>query len=245
MTQLRVVIPARLLSSRLPRKPLVDLDGKPMIVRTYTRCLGVFEPEQIIVATDSDEIARVCQANGIVVQMTSADHLTGTDRVAEVATKVPADVYINVQGDEPVFDQGDLAKIREFALSNPTMLANGYCPIHDAEEHRSPFTPKVVVDVSGKLLYMSRAPIPGNKLHEFRFGYRQVCAYAFPADALRVFREHPAKTPLEAQEDIEILRFVELGHPVQMLPMSDRSVPVDHPADVQKVLQVIRAMEHS
>jgi 3-deoxy-manno-octulosonate cytidylyltransferase (CMP-KDO synthetase) len=241
MTNMIVVIPARLQSTRLPRKPLVDIGGKPMVQRTYERCTAVFAPESIYVATESEEIVEVCERLGIQTVMTRDDHLTGTDRVAEVASKIAANVYINVQGDEPLFDPGDLASLRDFAFANPEVIAAGYCPIHDEDEYLSPMVPKVLFDQNDKLLYMSRAPVPGSKDRRFRFGYRQVCAYSFPAFALRAFAEHPAKTPLEESEDIELLRLVELGHPVRMLPMSDRSIPVDLPQDVEKVLAALDA----
>ncbi len=236
-----VVIPARLRSQRLPGKPLVDIAGKPMIVRTFEQCAKVFETDRIVVATDADEIVSACTSRGIPVMMTGGTHLTGTDRVAEVATSRAADIYINVQGDEPLFDPADLAVIRDHALAHPDTIANGYCPIRDAAEFESRMTPKVVFDQEGRLLFMSRAPIPAGKEARFRFGYRQICAYAFPPSALAAFAAHPGKTPLEEVEDIEILRFLELGHTVRMLPMSDRSIPVDTPEDVERVEAALRA----
>lgn len=231
----RVVIPARLQSTRLPHKPLIEIAGVPMIVRTYEQCAKVFNREMIVVATDAPEIEAACNDRGIGTIMTSTTHLTGTDRVAEVASRLPADVYINVQGDEPLFDPQDLQIIYDHALNAPNVIANGYCSIRDEEEFTSRMTPKVVFDGQGKLLYMSRAPIPAGKEARFQFGYRQVCAYAFPAQALDAFAKHPGKTPLEQVEDIEILRLLELGHTVQMLAMSDNSIPVDTPHDVMKV----------
>lgn len=236
-----VVIPARLRSQRLPGKPLVDIAGTPMIVRTFEQCAKAVEPDRILVAADADEIVSACTSRGIPVMMTSSAHLTGTDRVAEVAAHRSADIYINVQGDEPLFEPADLAVIRDHALAHPGTIANGYCPIRDAAEFESRMTPKVVFDRDGRLLFMSRAPIPGGKEARFRFGHRQVCAYAFPAPALAAFAAHPGKTPLELVEDIEILRFLELGHTVRMLPMSDRSIPVDTAQDVVRVEAALRA----
>ncbi len=237
----QIVIPARLQSVRLPRKPLQTIAGKPMIVRTFERCTQVFEPRDIVVATDSPEIGSVCEAHGIDVAYTSGEHRTGTDRVAEVAGAGNAATYINVQGDEPLFEPEDLRIIARAAADTPDVILNGYCPIRDIDEHRSRSVPKVVFAPDGRLLYMSRAPIPGGKDPEaFQFGYRQVCAYAFPARALAALRDHPEKTPLEAAEDIEILRFVEMGFEVRMLAMSDRSIPVDHPDDVLRVEAALR-----
>jgi 3-deoxy-manno-octulosonate cytidylyltransferase (CMP-KDO synthetase) len=236
-----VVIPARLASTRLPNKPLLDLGGKPMVVRTYERALGIFPAEDIFVATDADEIVAVCERHGIQSIMTPSDLLTGTDRVAAVAEMIEAQTYINLQGDEPLFNPDDLIVLRDAIRANPGKIINGYCPITNAEQFASPMVPKVVFDTKGALLYMSRAPIPGSKSGAFSFGYRQVCAYGFPRASLRDFTSQSEKTPLEAVEDIEILRFTELGHGVMMVPMSDTSIAVDTPEDVEKVMAVINA----
>jgi 3-deoxy-manno-octulosonate cytidylyltransferase (CMP-KDO synthetase) len=212
-----------------------------MIVRTYQCCVRVFPREDVFVATNAIEIAAACKQHKIQVLMTKSTHLTGTDRVAEASMLVHADVYIDVQGDEPLFDIGDLALIRDFAITNPRTIANGYCPIREEKEFLSPNTPKVVFDQQERLIYMSRSPIPGTKDGRFRFGFRQVCAYAYPADALTMIVDHPSKTPLEEAEDIEILRFLELGASVRMLAMSDRSIPVDSPEDVGRVVAAMRS----
>ncbi|MFZ2266505.1 MAG: 3-deoxy-manno-octulosonate cytidylyltransferase [Azonexus sp.] len=237
-----VVIPARYESSRLPGKPLVPLLGVPMIVRTYRQCAKVVPPECIVVATDDERIVECCKSEGIKVAMTSSACLTGTDRVAEVARSHRADVYINVQGDEPVFNPDDLLALVAAAESFPGDVINGYCGIDTEEMFRSSSTPKVVVRPDGRLLYMSRAPIPTNKAHGFAAAWRQVCAYAFPRVALEAFSAVSIKTPLESIEDIEILRFLELGWEVRMIPMSALSVAVDNPDDVHRAEQAIRAM---
>lgn len=237
-----VVIPARYESSRLPGKPLVPLLGVPMIVRTYRQCTKVVPSECVVVATDDARIAACCEAEGIKVVMTSSTCLTGTDRVAEVAGALAADVYINVQGDEPVFNPADLTALVAAAEQFPDDVINGYCAIETEEMFRSSSTPKVVLRPDGRLLYMSRAAIPTNKAHGFANAWRQVCAYAFPRSALEAFAALEAKTPLESIEDIEILRFLELGREVRMIPMSALSVAVDNPEDVPRAEQAIRAM---
>ena len=237
-----VVIPARHQSSRLPGKPLVSLCGVPMIVRTYRQCIKAVAPDRVLVATDDERIRSVCEAAGIRVLMTSVDCLTGTDRVAEAARQIEADTYINVQGDEPVFNPDDLRALTEAAAAHPEEIINGYCPIAREEMFRSGSTPKVVLRPDGRLLYMSRAPIPTNKSHRFAKAWRQVCAYAFPRRALEAFASAAAKTELETIEDIEILRFLELGWEVRMIPLSDVSVPVDNPEDVERAEAVIRSL---
>jgi len=237
-----VVIPARFESSRLPGKPLVQLCGVPMIVRTWRQCVKSIEADRIVVATDDERIEAVCAENGIVSHRTSAHCLTGTDRVAEVATRIEASTYINVQGDEPVFNPADLTALIEAAARYPSEVLNGMCDIKEEDVFRSTTVPKVVARPDGRLLYMSRASIPTGKDLRFSKASRQVCAYAFPPAALRDFAAAPAKMPLEEVEDIEILRFLELGYEVRMLPMSDQSIAVDVPADVPRAESRIREL---
>jgi 3-deoxy-manno-octulosonate cytidylyltransferase (CMP-KDO synthetase) len=235
-----IIIPARYQSSRLPGKPLVSLCGTPMILRTVQQCLKYAAAEQLYVATDHDRIAAVCAEAGIQVVMTSSECLTGTDRVAEAAQQISADIYVNVQGDEPLFNPDDLRGLIQAAQDHPGEILNGYCAISNEAQFRSTNVPKVVAAPDGRLLYMSRAPVPTDKAHSFIKAWRQVCAYAFPPDALRDFAATPKKTPLEEIEDIEILRFLELGWPVRMVPMSDASIAVDLPADVERAELAIR-----
>lgn len=230
-----VIIPARFQSSRLPGKPLVDLYGTPMIVRTYKQCIKACSPEKVYVATDDERIYDVCKLNGIQVIMTSRNCLTGTDRVAECVEHIDADVFINVQGDEPLFNPKDLELIISNVEKYPGEILNGYCEIDNEELFRSGSIPKVVFRPDGRLLFMSRAPIPSNKILGFDKAWRQVCAYAFPREALRSFASVSEKTTLEGIEDVEILRFLELGWEVRMLELSSDSIAVDNPEDVQRV----------
>lgn len=235
-----VVIPARLKSTRLPEKPLIEIMGKSIIQRTYEQCLKAVEEELVYVATDSDRIYKHCEELGMNVLMTSDKALTGTDRVSEVAKSIKAKYYINVQGDEPVFNPEDiktlLAKIKLF--SDDSIIINGFAPIKTENEFNSPSVPKVVFRPNGDLLYMSRSPIPGNKTLKFNKAWRQVCIYAFPYEALMNFSS-VEKTLLEEEEDIEILRFLELNYTVKMIELSSQSIPVDLPEDILKVEKFI------
>jgi 3-deoxy-manno-octulosonate cytidylyltransferase (CMP-KDO synthetase) len=213
-----------------------------MIVRTYRQCIKVVPAESVYVATDDERIKSICEASDIRVIMTSSDCLTGTDRVAEVARQIEVDTYINVQGDEPVFNPDDLHSLIEAAVANPQDVINGYTTIGDEVLFRSASIPKVVMRPDGRLLYMSRAPIPTNKKHGFIKGWRQVCAYAFPRNALEAFSSSKAKTELENIEDIEILRFLELGWEIRMVPMSDISVSVDNHEDIERAEAVILSL---
>ena len=237
-----VVIPARYKSSRLKGKPLIDLNGLPMIVRTYRQCLKVVPSKTIYVATDHDLIKKVCVKEGAQVIMTSPDCLTGTDRVAEVSEKIDAKTYINVQGDEPLFNPDDLKLLLEEAKKHPRDIITGYCEIDDEDLHKDLNIPKVVIRPDGRLLYASRAPIPSNKLNKFEKGWRQVCAYAFPKEVLKKFSSVKKKTELEKIEDIEYLRFLELGIEIKTLKMSKMSLAVDTPEDVIKAKQLIKEL---
>lgn len=235
-----VVIPARYMSSRLPGKPLIDLMGKSMILRTYEKCVEVVPVNKVVVATDDLRIFNHCKDHNINVIMTSEHCLTGTDRVAEVSKMIDAEYYINVQGDEPLFNSYDILKVVQSLKDNRGKIINGYCAIRSESEFFCKSVPKVVFRPDGRLLYMSRNPIPGNKEGVFSTGNRQVCVYAFPKQALGNFSNQKNKTFLENQEDIEILRFLELGYEVFMIKLSEDSIAVDNPIDVEKVLKRLK-----
>ncbi len=147
---------------------------------------------------------------------------------------------MNVQGDEPVFDPADISTLLGAAQRYPGEILNGVCELQKEEEYRLGSIPKAVMRLDRRLLYMSRSGIPTTRSHEFVRSWRQVCAYVFPRKALEDFAKVAAKTPLEQIEDIEILRFLELGWDVRMIPVSDLSVAVDTPADVERVRKVIQ-----
>lgn len=235
-----LIIPARYKSTRFPGKPLVDILGKTMIERVHAQCTKAFPANQIFVATEDARIIDFCESKSIQSILTSDNCLTGTDRVAETAEIIEADVYINVQGDEPVFNPQDIQVLLDKVENNPNQVYCGYCEIDDEEMFFSRSTPKVVLSIKEQLLYMSRSPIPGNKTGTFGFSHRQVCAYAFPKEALKIYKAAGAKTPLEQEEDLEILRFLEMGYPVQMVKMSSASIAVDHTEDVEKVIQKLQ-----
>ena len=229
-----IVIPARYKSKRLPGKPLANIGGLPMIVRTYMQCSKVVGRSKILVATDSTKIKKVCDEYNIKSIITSKKCLTGTDRVAEVAKKIKCNFYINVQGDEPFFNPNDLKILIKEAEKKPNEVINGYSEIKDKKLFFSSSIPKVVFDKKGYLLYMSRGPIPSNKGLDFKKAWRQVCAYSFPRKALFDFTKTKNKTPIESLEDIEILRFLENGYKVKMIKMSNKSLAVDNNEDLEK-----------
>jgi len=238
-----IIIPARFRSSRFEGKPLTPLLGRPMIARVWDRCCGALPPEKVYVATDDDRIADACRAEGIQVVMTPDDCLTGTDRIQAAAREITADIYINVQGDEPMLRPGDITRVIEAAENAPGEIINAMCPIETEEDFRSTTVPKVAARPDGRLMYMSRAPIPTDKSHGFRGAMKQVCIYAFPPAALDAFASRKTKTPLEEIEDIEILRFLELGFEVRMIEVSGASIAVDVPEDVARVEAALAAKD--
>ena len=230
-----IVIPARYESSRLPGKPLIDLAGKPMIVRTAEQCLKVANQSQVVVATDDQRIAEVCREFDVRCELTDSKHQTGSDRVAEVASRISAGVYLNVQGDEPVFNPRDIiVLVNRFERESRTTLI-GYCEMSEDEWSDSKNI-KLLFGQSNQLIYIGRAKVPGSHNGEFRVGFRQVCIYGYSADVLREFSSTGVRTPLESIEDNEVMRFLELGMQVDVVKLSDDSISVDRPSDVDRVL---------
>jgi len=236
-----IVIPARLSSTRLPNKPLLDICGKNMLHRTYDRCASVFSKKIIYVATENELIIDYCKLNSINVQLTSQNCLTGTDRVAEFSKFHSAKYYINVQGDEPLINPEDILKVVNSINFNRDEILNCYTSIYDEKQFRNNTIPKVVFRPDGRLLYMSRSYIPGNKADKFNKAWRQVCIYAFPFKLLQEFATVKIKTELEFEEDIEILRFLEMGYEVRMLEVSGASISVDTKDDLKLVRGIINS----
>ena len=240
MSDFLLVIPARYKSTRLPGKPLIDLKGTPMIIRTYNQCKKVVKSSKILVATDNSKILNLCKKNKINVMMTSSKCLTGTDRIAEVARKYKKNFYINVQGDEPFCNPKDIKKIINIAKKYPKKVIGGFTGIKSNEMFNSPHIPKVITRCDGNLIYMSRAPIPSNKKKSFVKAWRQVCIYSFPYKSLKIFSNLKKKTPLEEIEDLELNRFIEIGHEVKMIKMSNKSISVDTKHDLLKAKRLIK-----
>ena len=239
MSDFLLVIPARYNSKRLPGKPLIKIKGIPMIIRTFNQCKKATHKSNIIIATDSELIKKVCNKNDIKVLMTSKKCLTGTDRIGEVAKKIKKKFYINVQGDEPICNPLDIKKIINYAKKKPETIINGYSRIRNKGLYYSPNIPKIVFDKNENLLYASRAPIPSNKKNVFTKAWRQICIYSFPYRSLKRFVNASKKTPLEKIEDIEINRFIELGLKVKMLKMSNKSISVDTAKDLSLVKKIV------
>lgn len=230
------VIPARYKSSRFRGKPLCMIKNIPMIKRTYNQAKKSKLLDKLVVATDSEEIKNYCEEENIPVVMTSEDCLTGTDRIAEVSQTEHFELYVNIQGDEPVIDPKSIDEVvEEFQKFGDNYVAyNLYKTIEDEREINSNTIIKVIVNEKDELMYMSRLGIPFNKSDKNAVYKKQVCVYGFTKEALKIFASRP-KTLNEQYEDIEILRFVDMGYKVKMRETKVDSIAVDIPEDVKKV----------
>lgn len=233
------VIPARYHSSRLKGKPLADICGKPMIWWVYRQAGQAAGIDEIYVATDHEEIRQVCRQYDIPCHLTPPGCPTSTERVYEVAKLVPADVYVCINGDEPLIDPRVIEKILPdrvegfFAANLMTKIEN---PVEAVDESNI----KVVADARGNALYFSRSPIPHPKA-DIRFSYyKHVGVLAYSPEALRFFAQ-TGKGAVEAVEDINELRFLEHGRPLRMIPVESHSLSVDTPKDLEYVRGIIRA----
>lgn len=237
-----VVIPARYKSTRYPGKPLVSLLGKPMILWVAELSAKAVGRDSVYIATEDQRIFDVVQAAGFNAVMTSQDALTGTDRLAEAANLIDADIYINVQGDEPILSPADITKILEIKESNMQSIVNGFCWMAEEENPHSVNVPKVITNEVGRLIYMSRKALPGFKDERqapLRFK-KQVCIYAFTKDELLAFKNFGRKSYLESAEDIEILRFLEMDKSIVMVETTGGSLAVDVPEDVPPVEMALK-----
>jgi 3-deoxy-manno-octulosonate cytidylyltransferase (CMP-KDO synthetase) len=237
----KIIIPARFESTRFPGKPLVEINGIPMIKRVWLKCIQALDEKDVYVATDSKIIYDFCKENAINVVLTP-ECLTGSDRVYQASLKIDADIYINVQGDEPLISPYDIESVISVSKELPNSVINAMSPITEFIDFNSSAIPKVVVNMESDLLYMSRASIPLTKKKTMVKAYKQVCIYAFPKKTLEMFANQSSKTPLESIEDIEILRFLELNVPVKMIEVSSSSIAVDYPEDVKRVENVLNSI---
>src|SRR5438445_1066810 len=226
------VIPARLGSTRLPRKVLRELCGKPMVAWVYERARTAPELDDLLVATDSEEVAETCRRLGIPVAMTSGDHPSGTDRVWEVAQSRPADVYVNVQGDEPFVTPSHIARLLEpFRERADTQVATLKIRLRP-EEADNPAVNKVVCAADGHALYFSKYPVPYDRDARGVPRFKHVGLYAYTRAALEAFHRLPPSL-LEQAEKLEQLRFLEHGVPIVVLETDEPTLGVDTEADLR------------
>lgn len=235
------IIPARFASTRFPGKPLVDLGGKPMIQRTYERVMAVKGWYRVVIATDDLQIKAVAEGFGAEVIMTRGDHVSGTDRCAEVLSnfKEGIDYVVNIQGDEPFIEPAQLQELASGFKTNAPILTL-IKQIKDADTLFSVNTPKVVVNHRGEALYFSRQTIPHVRgvepedwldTHTY---FKHIGLYAYRADVLmEISRLKPS--PLELAESLEQLRWLENGYVIQTIETQFETVGIDTPEDLEKI----------
>lgn len=238
-TKTVIIIPARFKSTRFPGKPLIDIKGIPMVVRVANIAANCVGYENTYIATDDDRIAKTAINHDLNYLMTSERCLTGTDRLYEAAQQVDADIYINIQGDEPLVNPSDVQLIIDAKKENPNKIVCGMKELSEEENPANKNLPIVATNYQNDLIYMSRLPIPGYKEEDKKPKkyYKQVCIYAFNLQELKAFYEYGKKGKAELSEDIEILRFFELGIPIKMVNTLHASYAVDEPSDVEKIIQ--------
>lgn len=236
-----IIIPARYGSSRYRGKPLAKILGRQMILRVADLCKKVIGINNLYIATDSRLIEKVVTREGYKIIMTSKKCLTGTDRVAEASKKIKSDIIVNVQGDEPTINPNDIKKIIKIKKKYPNYVICGYDKIHKLENPANLNLPKVVLNSSNELIYISRALVPGKKNRKDIINYyKQVCVYAFNKKQLKKFLSKNKKSPVEKIEDIEILRFFDLGIKIKMVKLNSNSIAVDEIEDIKRVEKILK-----
>jgi len=249
------IIPARFGSTRLPGKPLSDIHGKPMIQHVHERVRRARRPDRVLVATEDERIAAVVRGFGGEVAMTSPDHATGTDRLAEAARATDAEIVVNVQGDEPLVDPEGIDAAVDALVRDPGLdISTLSLPLRDLEEMLSPSVVKVVCDARGEALYFSRSPIPFVR-QDASAGPRAAAAAAVAAGLARkhvglyVYRRAAllrfaslAPSPLEVAEGLEQLRALQNGMRIRVVEREGAAFPaVDTAEDLERVRALIAA----
>jgi len=242
------VIPARHTSSRFPGKPLSSIAGKPMIQHVVERVRRARRVSRVLVATDDSAIRDAVWGFGGEAVLTRRDHATGTDRVAEVAAHLPADIYVNVQGDEPLIDPGTVEELVLALLEDHSVQIAGACvAIAHANDIMDPNITKVVRDFDGNALYFSRAPIPWVRDREESVAarhWKHIGLYAFRREALLDFPTLPPGE-LERLEQLEQLRWLENGYRIRIVETEYDAISVDVPSDIDRVEKLLASRSTS
>ena len=232
------VIPARLASTRLPRKMLREIAGKPLVGWVYEAVRSSSLLSDVIIATDSEEIMDSCRRHGWNVQITSPTHRSGTGRVHEVSNSIAAEVYVNVQGDEPLVRLEQIATLLD-VMRDPTVQVGTVKTPCPQEEIGNPNAVKIVTAPDGRALYFSRATIPFDRDETKPRYFKHLGLYAYRKPALDLFVSQPEST-LEKSERLEQLRFLENGIAIYAGETPYDSVGVDTEEDLQRVAEILR-----
>lgn len=242
-TSVLAVIPARYGSTRLPGKPLVPIAGRPMIEHVVERVRRAGRVSRVVVATDDERIKNAVEGFGGEAILTRRDHTSGTDRVAEVAAHVPAEIYLNIQGDEPLIDPGTIdAVVAVIVEDESVQIATPCTAILQLGDIMDPNIVKVVLDFDGNALYFSRAPVPwvrDTNAEAATRHWKHLGLYAFRREALVEFPTLPPGE-LERIELLEQLRWLENGFRIRVVETDYDAVSVDVPADIERVEKLLR-----
>jgi 3-deoxy-manno-octulosonate cytidylyltransferase (CMP-KDO synthetase) len=239
------IIPARYASTRLPGKPLLPINGKPMVVRVCERAVAARTVSRVIVATDDERVRDAVTAEGFEAVMTSPEHETGTDRLAEAAAGLDAALIVNVQGDEPMLPPATIDAAVDALVADPHAVMSTTCePLVDPFSILDPNVVKVVTRADGRALYFSRASVPFPRDTGLEYD-------PLPPDVLRVYRKHTGlyvyrrefllelarmpQTPLERIERLEQLRALESGYDIRVVEVAEHSIGVDTADDLERV----------
>lgn len=238
------VIPARYHSKRLPGKPLALLNGYPLVYHVYIRAMQA-KLDDLVIATDEEKVIEILSSLGCKVKLTSPNHLSGTDRVAEVARIIPANVYINIQGDEPLISPVLINDIRESLLTEPEIgIVTARKKLTLQEEINNPNVVKVVVDKNSRALYFSRAVIPALAQHFNNIAkvqhYKHIGIYGYQKETLFTLTSLPASS-LELSESLEQLRALENGIAIKVIETDYDSIGVDTAEDLAEVDKILKA----
>jgi 3-deoxy-manno-octulosonate cytidylyltransferase (CMP-KDO synthetase) len=228
------VIPARLASTRLPRKMLREIAGRPLVAWTYEAARRAPDLDDVLVATDADEVLQACARLGIPAMLTSGAHPSGTDRVWEVAQSRAADVYVNVQGDEPFVTAGHIGQLVEPFRTTPDTLVSTLCIRATADEVDARQVNKVVFGAGGRAIYFSKYGIPFDRDGRGAVRYKHIGLYAYRRTALEAFHRLPPST-LERAEGLEQLRFLENGIGITVRETTEATIGVDTEEDFRAV----------
>jgi 3-deoxy-manno-octulosonate cytidylyltransferase (CMP-KDO synthetase) len=233
-----IVIPARMASTRFPGKPLCELAGRPMIQWVYDAAVRSEVADEIVIATPDDEIIAACQAFGARAELTRLNHPSGTDRIAELSSRLPADIYINVQGDEPLMPVETIQACAHPLLEDPSVRMASVFAICPTEEIENPAVVKVVADASSFAIYFSRYAIPYARNERVAPVKKHIGIYGYRRDVVQAFSGWP-QSPLEIAESLEQLRFIENGVRIKMAEGKGSAVAVDTPEQAEQVRQML------
>lgn len=241
------VIPARWGSTRFPGKVLADLQGRPLIWHVWNQAGKSSLLTRVLIACDDERVRRVCEEFGAETVMTSVDHASGTDRIAEAIADIPAEIIVNIQGDEPMIDPQVIDRLAASLRDDPASpMATVITPIRTPQELADPNVVKAVVSHDGRALYFSRHAVPFNRddrPFEEITAYKHLGLYAYRRDFLLRFQDLPS-SHLETIEKLEQLRVLEAGYAIRTIEVSCASIGVDTPDDLARVSQQLRGEAH-